>query len=658
MRSAYPGNISNVYYDTKIAGYTNFNNTPYYKGGFYLGDTYLINDINYGVKYIAASDIRTLETGTSLLSVLSNLKDDNGNILGVDSYSSDIEINSSTPFAYPGEGKFNCGMTHYMQAFYPDGKTKSAKTPFYVPNGSAYWTFYISPNMNLEVTTEHLYSSDGSKVEGVVWTDDLFSSNSFYPNAKSKFISYDGLYKDIPDLLFLAMSVDDNDIYCGDATLGTGGIYGGSNSPSLDHCNASIPRGTERILRAKGFPDGAKITWTGCTVDSIDPTICYVSVTSNKQVHVTFGGLQKVNLSGSILYETKDSCDNKIGIINDYSLKLKSTTSNNIYTCSLTKSEDNKYYIGYSCDFELTGADQSRDEITLEIVDYDKYFEDESFTDADTCAGGNLTRSLTFDTSTGTITRNLLVKNTKNWFKLKDVTYSSVSNLLNRIPLDALGFDEEDNESNVFILNQGGVVSANGTINLGSVTDKTSSFVNWRLPNYSSSTNISINTYKDFILSKGTTTLGSDLSSVSSGVFYFTGSELILKNSDLSRIPDKTVIVTDAEIKISGESSFSPEVFNSDKKSLMFVSTKKISFDDAVKEAHGIFIGKEVDAGSTNDLGLKIVGNLVSEEPIVSTNRQWATNLKPALFVVFYPKYYLDLISASYVSNYEWNELD
>ncbi|MBP9690510.1 hypothetical protein KBD81_00360 [Candidatus Woesebacteria bacterium] len=82
-------------------------------------------------------------------------------------------------------------------------------------------------------------------------------------------------------------------------------------------------------------------------------------------------------------------------------------------------------------------------------------------------------------------------------------------------------------------------------------------------------------------------------------------------------------------------------IFNSTRQPLVLISTGKITVEPTVKEIAAILIAKEFDLGSSAT-PLKIVGNLISQTPVVTTVRQRpiAEYQQASVYVVFQPRFY------------------
>ncbi|HLD26865.1 MAG TPA: hypothetical protein VJB63_02840, partial [Patescibacteria group bacterium] len=264
--------------------------------------------------------------------------------------------------------------------------------------------------------------------------------------------------------------------------------------------------------------------------------------------------------------------------------------------------------------------------------------------------------------------------NASNYYKLKNIQYrrsgSATADIFSPIPANPLPYDSDDNGGFYFLTGQQGSPLTSpfdqptttlgsgifyGSLNIGSAEF---SFKNWK-KSFQSSFKFTPAILLELIKSrKKYITKNAVPVDFNEGDIYIINatSTVTIQDNQVNQ-EKKIIIVNGADLKLTPNGSST--TFNSPNKSLLFMSTGTVRFDAQIEEANGIFMGNNIDLGTTDDAELKIKGNLISVNP-VNTNplsRKRFDNQRPSLFVIFDAKPYIDLLPYLSTTSYQWNEL-
>ncbi len=284
----------------------------------------------------------------------------------------------------------------------------------------------------------------------------------------------------------------------------------------------------------------------------------------------------------------------------------------------------------------------------------------------------NTASSINLDISPGTTSTysnangqglDALYQISKDWIKLKNLSFSGFQNLTNVIPLFVKPFDSDDPGDRVFVSNDSnndpGAVTA-GIINLG--TAPSSSF-NWQGSNSIVSQSLDVPTYIDYIKSRktyqqvscsdaGCSNLKKAL--VNNSVFLiqpYQNNPVSIDNGTTGGLKN-VVLISSGSISINdGDSSAK---FNANGDSIAVLAHDTLTISSNVTEINGIFIATTIDTSSSNK-GLKINGNLIGKT--LNNQRALDDKFKPSIFIVFKPYYYFDLLPYLSTATYDWKQL-
>ncbi len=113
---------------------------------------------------------------------------------------------------------------------------------------------------------------------------------------------------------------------------------------------------------------------------------------------------------------------------------------------------------------------------------------------------------------------------------------------------------------------------------------------------------------------------------------------LAISDNNIPAGTDPLFVIVQGNITINPSGT---GIFNTNRRPVVLIATEKITLDPAVKEVAAILIAKEYDLG-TSAVPLKIIGNLISKTPVVTTVRQRpvAEYQQASVYVVFHPLFY------------------
>ena len=252
-----------------------------------------------------------------------------------------------------------------------------------------------------------------------------------------------------------------------------------------------------------------------------------------------------------------------------------------------------------------------------------------------------------------------------DWVKLKNASVAATGALNNVIPNFVDVFDNDDNGARYYVINDSsnspGTVTAAGTINLGTAA---ASSYGWQGSNANVTRTMDVPTYAEYIKSRKTSftiscndstcsNLKKDIKQTGSGYIYLInprpGGNVTFNDNGILGSTDKVVFLVQGDVKIDTVNQF-----NASGKSFAILSTGTITITDKVDEVDGLYIANTITTDAKVK-GFKIVGNLVSKTFV--NNRTQDDKFKPSVFIVFDPKYYIDLLQLLSTSTYDWKQL-
>ena len=250
------------------------------------------------------------------------------------------------------------------------------------------------------------------------------------------------------------------------------------------------------------------------------------------------------------------------------------------------------------------------------------------------------------------------------WFKLKDSSFNSrQSPRQNGVPNSAQMYDADDSANNYILSGKSGLLVQNVALNPGTnALDGTGKPIysqnNWYTNAYQSVDDITYSKYIEYIKArkdfKTVTTLPlTNVSFPTDGVYSVPGGITL---SDTSIFNGKNIVlVVDGTVTFSKKNiattTFIPATGS------IAVLAKNITIDPDVTEIDAILIGQTVTLDEAA-IGLKIKGNLIDEDAAgLDLTRTQVNPNKPALFVVFDPKMYLDVLPYLSTSTYDWRQI-
>ena len=254
--------------------------------------------------------------------------------------------------------------------------------------------------------------------------------------------------------------------------------------------------------------------------------------------------------------------------------------------------------------------------------------------------------------TTSTVTPTPTPTGPVSWKKLKDTSFAGVSSLNNPVPKTALPYDSSDPGNPYFIDTSNGSdpgdVAAQ-TIDTGK-SDVSSK--NWSTQGISFTPQFSVSSFISYVKARKTytdiTTQGLKKGiTADNSIYYIEGNQTISDNGTINQ--NKIVVI------VNGDLTITDSKFNPSPKSVAILVTGKLILDPAVTELDGIFIVQGLIDTGTAARGLKVVGNLISQNSLVNKRSQ-SNNNKPSVFIVVDPKYYLDLLPYLSIRTYDWSQ--
>lgn len=250
---------------------------------------------------------------------------------------------------------------------------------------------------------------------------------------------------------------------------------------------------------------------------------------------------------------------------------------------------------------------------------------------------------------------NVNVVNPLPWYKVKDASLNKVGDHSVNVVQNISKFtdaDTDDNTNRYVIIGNAGVLISGGNYNPGPPYNPIpASTNNWDVANYPNFNFVYSDSFFQYLNSRKVIKEISSISDIDSNGVYF------IKTNSLTidaQPPNKNfvLIVRNNNNDDYGDINVSINNFNSSLNSIALIA-KNINIADGVQNVNGIFVATNTFSYNNTD-GLKIRGNLISRNAVSLKDR--ANNNRPSLFVVFYPKMYLDLLPYLSIANYDWQQ--
>ncbi len=230
-----------------------------------------------------------------------------------------------------------------------------------------------------------------------------------------------------------------------------------------------------------------------------------------------------------------------------------------------------------------------------------------------------------------------------NWIKLKNSSFGAINTNSIAVPGFVTAYDGsgDDDGSKYFIIGTAG--NAAGV----TVSPNTAySSPNWHIDSYSQTPHFDPLTFLSYVQSRKQYTplssLSANLSSdiTSAGIYYYASSS----SQAITAGPTvNAVLIVNGDITIGGNISSS---------GFALVVNGTITILPTVTELKGIYTANNFETGSTENQGLKIIGNLIVKSSLTN-QRAWSDTSKPRLFVVFDPVQYMNLLPYLSIAKYE-----
>ena len=129
---------------------------------------------------------------------------------------------------------------------------------------------------------------------------------------------------------------------------------------------------------------------------------------------------------------------------------------------------------------------------------------------------------------------------------------------------------------------------------------------------------------------------------------------VFIGNVTISNPSDINGSIRDAVLLVDGNITFEDfpggsDVFNNAGRSIALIVTGSINIHSDIDQINAILIGESVNfafdiaSGSTTPNPLKIVGNVISHQPVTKLKRERSDLERPSVFIVVSPKMYMDL---------------
>lgn len=237
------------------------------------------------------------------------------------------------------------------------------------------------------------------------------------------------------------------------------------------------------------------------------------------------------------------------------------------------------------------------------------------------------------------------------WIRLKDSSFVSDDRIESLIPNNPDPFDADDTNDTYYIVGDGGIVLSPDVFINGLNPSAKPNAKDWKASYYLPSFYNTSKTFNAYIKGRKSYKTITSLDQINSdGIYLYNGGTNAL---DFDSVPSSfnqynIVLISDVAVNIATDGGFMPQ------KSVAILADR-INFKTTVTEAKAIFLAESIITGNTENLGLKIIGNLIANTTF-DNQRKWSNLNRPALFIVFRPDMYLDLLPYLSIANYEWQQ--
>jgi hypothetical protein len=249
---------------------------------------------------------------------------------------------------------------------------------------------------------------------------------------------------------------------------------------------------------------------------------------------------------------------------------------------------------------------------------------------------------------------SVTVQNPGPWYKLKNASFYKIGDFENGAVMNVKKFTDSDSDDigeRYTIIGNAGVGLINGTYNpQPSYNPLSLSTTDWHSQSYSFSQTF-LSSFTDYIKARKEYNEIASLDGIENNkVNLLSGAQTIDNNTILAKAP--FVLIVNGDVTINNDFNNGSPI-----KSVMIISTGKITFGSSVTYANGIFIGDKVEVSDTGSdtNGLKIKGNLISKNAIV-INRNRTDNSRPTLFVVLDTQQFIDLLPLISTATYDFQQ--
>ena len=251
------------------------------------------------------------------------------------------------------------------------------------------------------------------------------------------------------------------------------------------------------------------------------------------------------------------------------------------------------------------------------------------------------------------------------WFKLKDASFSKKGTYTNQIPAVVYKFKSGDpddttlpyliaNDANTDPNDPGVVIIPDPSAAGQTFNPSNKDWLNSN--NYTYAAPFTPATFLAYIKSRKEYRTVTDLGGLTSGTYLYDGPPLTIDNTKESQVTSAAPVVLaftgDVTIN-SGDNIFGNSAAP---QSVVILSGGTINIAPNMQELYGLFIANQINFGSSAT-PLKIVGNVISQNPANPTTRTRADLTRPSVFIVVRPGMYLNLLPYFSTATYEWKQL-
>ncbi len=261
---------------------------------------------------------------------------------------------------------------------------------------------------------------------------------------------------------------------------------------------------------------------------------------------------------------------------------------------------------------------------------------------------------------------SITVSNPGPWYKVKDTSFYKLNDVNVSVAQNVTNFsspaDSDDNSTRNIIIGEAGVGSVQNSFSPGpSYNPIPISAAGWVNSSYSFNQPL-LSSFINYVKSRKAYTSITTVDSshvVQNTVNIATQGDITLNDDSITSKGPFVLIVRKvgdsgyANVTINAE-NFNNNTSTNNPKTSIAIIANNISFGSNVTHADGIFIANGV-ASYTSTNGLKIKGNLISENPVSLVSR--TNNTSPSLFVVVYPLTYINLLPYLSTDKYNWQQL-